>query len=114
VKKLKQLHPDREFSFLTGMDSLTDYPWRDLPGLLANLETLWAASRPNYAFATLLDKVGALEHLERIKELRVPYHEVSSSQIRERLSLGRSAQFWVPDEILEYINLHGLYRQGEA
>ena len=39
-----------------------------------------------------------------------PIIELSSTQIRERLANGQSVRYYVPDEVLGYIERHDLYK----
>lgn len=40
--------------------------------------------------------------------------DITSSEVRERVRLGRSVRYLVPDTVLEYIKENGLYRAGAA
>lgn len=110
VRHLREQHPNRQFSFLTGIDAVYDYRWKNLDKLLGDLEFFLAASRPGYDFSRLLDKLADLQHRDRMAHLDVPLHEVSSSLIRARLQAGRSIVYWVPEAVREYIEHHQLYR----
>lgn len=109
VRQLRAQHPQRRFSFLTGIDAVFDYRWKDFSVLLGQLELFLTASRPGYDFDQLLDKLNDVEHRDRVRHLPVPLHEVSSSLIRARLGQGRSIHYWVPDNVREYIARHQLY-----
>lgn len=43
--------------------------------------------------------------------LQQAYLDISSTQIRERLTQGKSVQFLLPDSVLDYINQHQLYQK---
>ncbi len=43
--------------------------------------------------------------------LRVPRVDLSSTEIRVRVRLGRSIRYWVPDAVAGYIAAHRLYRE---
>lgn len=109
VRALKARCPHDRFSFLTGVDVLYDYEWRGFGELLGELESLVVAGRPGYSFAKLLEKLAGTPHLERMVELPVPLHEVSSSLIRQRLAAGRSIHFWVPEPVRVYVEAQGIY-----
>ncbi|MBN9417234.1 MAG: nicotinate (nicotinamide) nucleotide adenylyltransferase [Candidatus Eremiobacteraeota bacterium] len=109
VHQLTRLHPDHRFSFLTGLDVVYDYKWRNFEELLETLEHFLVASRPGYEFPQLLEKLTGTRHLTKLSELRVPLHQVSSSLIRERLQQGRSIHYWVPEPVRVYIENQGIY-----
>ena len=44
----------------------------------------------------------------------VPRVDISSTEIRARVRLGRSIRYWVPDAVAEYIAAHRLYRHEQA
>jgi nicotinate-nucleotide adenylyltransferase len=44
--------------------------------------------------------------------VEVPRIDISSTAVRQRVRLGRSIRFWVPDPVAEYITAHGLYREA--
>ena len=45
-----------------------------------------------------------------ISILSMPYVDISSTDIRERIAAGKSIRYMVKDVTLEYIDKHGLYR----
>lgn len=110
VSQLSQLHPQHRFSFLTGLDVIYDHTWKGLEELLSQLELFLVASRPGYHFSELLSKLAGTLHLERLVELPVPLHQVSSSLVRERLNEGKDIHFWVSEKVRLYIQEHKLYR----
>lgn len=109
VCQLEKLWPAYRFSFLTGMDVVYDYRWRNFEELLGRLEHFLVASRPGYEFSLLLEKLAGTLHLDKISELKVPLHQVSSSLIRERIQAGRSIHYWLPDSVRVYIENQGIY-----
>jgi nicotinate-nucleotide adenylyltransferase len=50
---------------------------------------------------------------ERVTLIDAPVIELSSTQIRERLSKGQSVRYYVPDKVLDYIERKHLYRKQE-
>ncbi|MFN8608453.1 MAG: nicotinate (nicotinamide) nucleotide adenylyltransferase [Vulcanimicrobiota bacterium] len=112
VRSLSQSWPAHQFSFLTGMDVVYDYKWRNFDQLLEMVEHFLVAGRPGYDFSRLLEKLTGTPHLTKLSELKVPLHQVSSSMIRERLKEGRSIHFWLPEPVRVYIENQGIYSQN--
>lgn len=50
---------------------------------------------------------------ERVTLVDAPIIELSSTQIRERLANGQSVRYYVPDEVLGFIERNHLYSQNE-
>jgi len=46
---------------------------------------------------------------DRVTLVDAPIIELSSTQVRERLASGLSVRYYVPDEVLNYIEKHHLY-----
>ena len=109
VCQLAARWPEHRFSFLTGLDVVYDYRWRNFEELLEALEHFLVASRPGYEFGLLLEKLTGTRHLTKLSELQVPLHQVSSSLIRERLQQKRSIHYWVPEPVRVYIENQGIY-----
>ncbi|MBS2037220.1 nicotinate (nicotinamide) nucleotide adenylyltransferase [bacterium] len=109
VRSLSEGCPEHRFSFLTGLDVVYDYKWRNFDELLERVEHFLVASRPGYDFTQLLEKLTGTPHLTKLSELKVPLHQVSSSLIRERLQQGRSIHFWLPETVRVYIENQGIY-----
>jgi nicotinate-nucleotide adenylyltransferase len=45
-----------------------------------------------------------------LRRLDSPLIEISSTDIRKRVAAGASIRYLVPDQVLQYIDQHGLYR----
>lgn len=110
VAALRATYPQHRFAFVTGMDAVYDYRWKEFDHLLGQLEAFLVASRPGYDFQALLERLSDVSNRDRIRPLTVPLHEVSSSLIRERLRQGRSIRYWVPDCVEAYLAREALYR----
>jgi nicotinate-nucleotide adenylyltransferase len=92
---LRRRHPDALFRLALGSDVLEKasgwYRWEDVK----RLAPIIPLARGGYA-------VGAAA------PINLP--EISSSEVRHRVALGRSIQGLVPRSILDYIHQHALYR----
>jgi len=104
--------------FVIGWDSLEEmHTWYDPVGLLASLDHLVAVARPGYE-----EESGFRERLEgqlagigqRLLVVEAPQMEISSTDLRRRVSEGRSIKYQVPEVVEQYIMHHGLYREQKA
>lgn len=129
LQKLKTQHPDADYYFILGADSLYAIEeWRH-PELIFKNCTVLAAVRKESNQKAHAEKGGG-KHGEQLLQkrlyaqadyLREKYHaaielldicgiDVSSTQIRELLKAGASVHGLVPDAVESYISENHLYR----
>ena len=107
---IEQYGDKTEFYFITGADAAQDLPtWRDIDHLL-DLCYFIAATRPGCicSLDDVIKKFGK-KGRQRIHRLATPELEISSTDIRERIRLGRSIKYIVPESVESYIFKEGLY-----
>ncbi len=108
----------RELFFLMGADSLEDLPhWRE-PARICELAIPVVVSRPG-APAPNYDVLAALVSPDRLAEIRryhveMPQIDLSSRDIRRRVSEGHSIRYRTPRAVEAYIAAQGLYRPPGA
>ena len=112
LRKFSELLPNSQLYFIVGADSL-DYmeEWKD-PGQICSLCKVVVIGRRN--FENLIDK--KVHKLKKhfyadIIKINMPLVEVSSSDIRRRVSDGESIRYMVMPEVFEYIYKHRLYKR---
>ena len=107
VAELKRRHPEAEFYFIIGADSLEElHQWYEI-GQLTRLCVFAVLARPGCKLAT---PAGL-----RIRRRVVRGHlcEIASRDIRDRLAGGRSIRWLVPENVLRYIQRQKLYQGKE-
>ena len=115
---IHELYPAAELFFLMGADSLRDLPtWRE-PGRICELAIPVVVRRreaPEPDWSTLAGVVPP-ERLAAISRCQVemPMVEFSSTAIRRTVAAGRSIRYQTPRTVEKYIEVHGLYRDGET
>lgn len=113
--ELTALNPQYRYYFIMGTDSLFQLEnWRS-PEIICRLTTLLVAIRDPehkvgiYAQADYLkDKFGA-----RVELIVIPNHEISSHDIRARVSLGQTIHDMVPAAVESYIHSNHLYTKSQ-
>lgn len=106
VRFLKEAHAQHTFFLVMGGDMFVDFPsWRK-PDEIAAHVSLIVYARPN---ADLSSVPARYRKAARIVE--TPLLDISGTDIRRRMSSGRSCRYLVPDEVLCYIQDHSLYRE---
>lgn len=102
---------DRELFLLIGADSLCDFGfWRE-PERIATLATIVAVNRgrePLPEAQALTDALG--EHVaSRVRYVSIPPVDISATEIRQRVSDGRTVRFHTPRAVEAYIRENQLY-----
>ncbi len=104
LHELHQRYKKDELYLLLGEDALADLPfWKD-PERIADEACIVVAPRggvvlPELPFDT-----------DRVVRIKMPFMEISSTDIRDRAKAGQSLRYLVPDAIADYIKEHKLYR----
>ena len=99
---LSEQHPDSEFVFVCGMDSLQNFKnWREYQKILDNYELL-VFPREGY-------DGGELINYPSVTVLKTPILEISSTFIRQCVKEGRDVRHFMPEKAFEYMKEHRLY-----
>jgi nicotinate-nucleotide adenylyltransferase len=104
LRDLHKRYAKDNLYLLLGEDALADLPfWRE-PEAIAEEASIVVAPRGGVVLPELpFDS-------ERVIRIKMPYLEISSTDIRERAKAGRSLRYLVPDAVAAYIKEHKLYR----
>ena len=105
VRALAEAHPGTQWFLLIGQDQYVGlHTWRDWRTLLG-LVVLAVANRPGDARAPHAD-VQRFPH----RMVPLPMLDISSTDLRRRVSAGADISHLVPPAVARYIETHGLYR----
>jgi nicotinate-nucleotide adenylyltransferase len=100
VRALREREPGRAFAVLVGADAARDLEqWHDVE-TLATLASFVILSRPGATIPSLPWSV---------RVVSVPVVDISATEIRRRVAVGRSIRYWVPDPVAECIVADRLY-----
>lgn len=129
IEALRQSHPGVELYFLTGLDSFLEIrTWKDWDRLMT-LCSFVVLSRDGYRFCDVAQlgfpdiperELSALDDREkdqvviaagnsRVYFERVPFYDISSTDIRARVRGARSIKYHLPDAVEHYIIENKLY-----
>lgn len=104
LNALQAKFPDDEFYLVTGADNWVIFDrWCNSEEILAKYHLL---VYPRLGYDVVIPE----ELRDRVTLVDAPIIELSSTTVRERLAQGLSARYYVPDEVLSYIERKGLYR----
>ena len=112
LERLKKQNPDTEYYFILGADSLYTFDeWRE-PGRILGACTILVGTR-NHTSDEKLDR--AIQHLEKkyqgnIQKLESLNIDISSKMIRSWIEEGRSLAYYVPDQVIDYIEKNKIYK----
>lgn len=111
LRQLKTDHPDDEFFFIVGADSVRDlHTWRE-PASILELATLIGVNRPNIDRPDLTELTQKFGEIVRKKIIWVtmPGMDISSTDIRKRILEKKSVRFMIPRSVEVYIHNNKLY-----
>ena len=103
---------DIEFYFIAGGDSLMDIEkWRNTKGVLENCNFV-VFNRGEYSENELNKQKLYLEekYAAKIILLNIMNIDISSTEIRKRIEEGKRIDFFLPKNVIEYINENNLYK----
>lgn len=115
VEELKKEQPETDFYFILGADSLLEIEkWKHPDRLMAEC-TLLAAVRDNCDEDGLKKQIGYLEEKYNavIRILPARRIDISSSDIRNLISEGKSVRYMLPNQVIKFIEKNHLYMKNE-
>ncbi len=106
LNQLKMIYPDDEFYLIIGSDSFNELDtWKSFTEILKSTHIV-VIHRPG----DLELRRDLIEIASNVTAVENPEINISSTEIRERVKLGKSIKYLVPDQVMDYINFKGLYR----
>ncbi len=116
VKELRRLFGSgSELYFVTGADAILEIlTWKNTREIVT-LAKFIAATRPGYDLSKIKELKTTLfdsddEADRRIFIMEIPALAISSTDIRQRIKIGRPVNYLVPEGVNNYILKHGLYK----
>ncbi|NJD58271.1 MAG: nicotinate (nicotinamide) nucleotide adenylyltransferase [Anaerolineales bacterium] len=110
VQLLREKSPRDEFIYLMGADSLNDLPtWHEPKRFTSLCQGLGVMGRPGEGsdLSTVVIEIPGIR--EKITFLDTPLIEISGTDIRNRVALGKPVRYFLPENIFHYILNHKLY-----
>ncbi len=112
IQKLKELHPENEYFFIAGGDSLIAFPQWKNPHLISKMCRLVIGERQGFSDEDIhnIIKLRNEEFNNAFILIDTPVIDVSSREIRERISRGLSSKYYLPETVNDYIIENDLYK----
>lgn len=107
LNALQAKFPDDEFYLVIGADNWEVFgKWRNSEEILEKYHLL--------VYPRLGHDVVIPDELkERVALVEAPIIELSSTVVRERLAEGKNIRYYVPDEVVQYIDRKNLYKRQQ-
>lgn len=112
IKYLKKVYTSSTIYFITGADSLVDIcSWKNANELLRLCKFATAKRREisNDKLESTVDKINQI-YGKSVYLLSIPYIEISSTDIRNRVKSGKSIKYYVTDNVESYIVKNNIYK----
>ena len=112
LERLTMLYPDTDYYFIMGADSLLNFEtWKD-PQEICRLCVIVAAVRDCMPMHQLDEQIARLneKYCADIRKLETPNLDISSHVIRNWVAEGKSCRYYVPKDVLAYIEERKIYR----
>ncbi len=115
LQMLCSSHPDTEYYFIIGADSLMAFDTWKYPEKICRYCTLLAAVRNDLSSELMQRKADELKERygANIYFLDSPQLDISSTDLRRRFRNHRTLRYYVPDCVCDYIETHKVYRKSE-
>lgn len=112
LRLLRDFYPDNvKLYFITGADAILDIvSWHDAEQI-AELATLIAATRPGYDISQARARIDASHVPFDVRYIEIPALAISSSNIRERVEVGKSVRYLTLESVIGYIRKNHLYQR---
>jgi nicotinate-nucleotide adenylyltransferase len=118
LEALRRAMPRRPLCLLLGSDAFNGFPAWHRPDSILQLANIALLRRPDIPLKNTVRPLYEQRRVERLDpachgqiiDCPVAQLDVSSTDVRQRVSAGRSIDYLVPDPVLEIIRQHDLYR----
>jgi nicotinate-nucleotide adenylyltransferase len=113
LAELREQDPADELTLILGGDQAAALPsWRE-PQRVLELARVAAVERAGWAREEIVRSLAGLLGARRVTFIQMPLIEISSSDLRRRVSAGEPVRYLAPDPVVDYIGDRGLYAAGE-
>ena len=106
LNALARQYPKSNFSLIIGADNFLEIEkWKSIDEILNNADIV-VMHRPGYSIPELRSKL-----YRDARFIKVPAIDISSTDIRRRVKMGKSIKYMVPEPVEKYIYNYHLYSQ---
>ena len=111
LEELTRVNPGTEYYLIVGADALMQMEQWMHPEIIMDKAIILVSVRKGQSIDELEEKSRGLmgKYGADIRILTMPYIDISSTQVRERIRSGKSIRYMVAEHTLNYIKKNGLY-----
>ena len=111
LRRLRAVHPDTDYYFIMGADSLLNFEFWNGPQEICDQCILVAAVRNHMPLPELDQTIARLKEKYQadIRKLESLNIDISSRTIRSWVAEGRSCRYYVPEPVIAYIEEKKIY-----
>jgi nicotinate-nucleotide adenylyltransferase len=113
LAELREQDPADELTLILGGDQAAALPSWHEPQRVLELARVAAVERAGWAREEIVRSLAGLLGAGRVTFIQMPLIEISSSDLRRRVSAGEPVRYLAPDPVVDYIGDRGLYAAGE-
>lgn len=100
---LKEIYPEHHFVLIMGSDNLKSLKkWKNYELILRDYE-IFVYPRPSY-------NSEEFQNHPKVSITQTPLMEISSTFIRKAIADGKDVKFFLPDDVIEFIDSKSLYK----
>jgi nicotinate-nucleotide adenylyltransferase len=110
LRAIHSSHPDAKLTFIVGADIANTLPGWHEPAALLELAEIVIVDRDGFDHDQLLNTLAPMSSTERVRFLQMGTIDVSSSQVRTRITQGEEVEDLLGPAVTSYVERHRLYR----
>ncbi len=114
LEQLSKEAPNTELFLIVGGDIAVGLPQWHRAERVLELASLAIAKRRETARTSVQRALDTIGGAPRAHFFSMPRVDISSTMIRRRVRARQPIRYLVPDQVLDYVQRHGLYAQGGA
>ncbi|SEF89316.1 nicotinate-nucleotide adenylyltransferase [Caloramator fervidus] len=112
--ELQKIYSVNKFKFIIGLDAFLEIDsWKNVYDVFKMAEFIVVNRDENLENVKKIILEKATKYKGEVKFLRIPNIEISSSEIRKRIRLGKSIRYLLPDKVIDFIQKNKIYK-GEG
>jgi nicotinate-nucleotide adenylyltransferase len=103
LKELSKIYTGIEFQVIIGEDNVAQlHQWKEIDWIFNNFQII--------VYNRTIEDKNHKYSINQLKYYNLPMFDISSTEIRNRIAHNQSIQYFVTENVKQYIEFHNLYR----